>query len=522
MLISEKGSRLALMLIMAGLLTGFVNSGAGSNLGALLGGRPVSTTAPTSGQAQVWNGTQYAPTTVGMGGGVSGLTTTRVPFATSSTALGDDSDMTFSVDTLTVTKLTSTVYKNAAATSAANQYGCVYVADTQGLVLDNDIIGGTDTVTLTASGNNTLTVNGKLAVADANGITANKALLLITATDNGGAAGNFVPVKFNYQSTTAGGLINGLEINTLNNTDYTGNADVSGLRLQLSGYGSTANVFNLGTDTVRGNIAARLLCTANDAGLSIGVHGASTVDVIGIGLVGSSGTNTTKSIGVVGGATNDFGETTCIGGWFCVNDVTFEPSMLSCALGADAGNLNTPIFLGRAAGATVFDIAASGNTDMHGHQLTTGAVISRSTAGLTVGNADGTDCEQVLPVRLTSTNSAAVQELSIDNAGSIFLPALAAGDTYTYVVTVAVRGTAGTNANKSASYTIKFTVERTGATTRIVNDALEVISEEVAGWNVTVTADDTNDRPAVNFVPDAADTGSTIHVRGAAHAFKVN
>lgn len=106
----------------------------------------------------------------------------------------------------------------------------------------------------------------------------------------------------------------------------------------------------------------------------------------------------------------------------------------------------------------------------------------------------------------TTSNSNTATEMALDTAATRFLPALAAGDTYGMVAYVTARGTAGASSGKTAAYRLSCTVERTGvaANTRIIDSALEVLTEEEVTWNLTATADTTNARGRINVVGDAS------------------
>lgn len=69
-----------------------------------LQGRNIATTAPTDGQAMVWDnaGSTWKPGTVSGGGGLSGLTTNRPLIATSSTTAGDDAGLNYDPTTNTL------------------------------------------------------------------------------------------------------------------------------------------------------------------------------------------------------------------------------------------------------------------------------------------------------------------------------------------------------------------------------------------------------------------------------------
>lgn len=135
-----------------------------------------------------------------------------------------------------------------------------------------------------------------------------------------------------------------------------------------------------------------------------------------------------------------------------------------------------------------------------------------------LGGGGGIATETSNPLYATTTNSATPTEMTIDGASS-YLPALSDGDSYGYRVYVVARGTAGTNDNKSGYWKLEFVVSNTGGTTTITNYVVTTIAEEVAAWDVTIVADDTNDRPAVKVTGDAA---STITWAGAAIGIKVS
>jgi hypothetical protein len=174
--------------------------------------------------------------------------------------------------------------------------------------------------------------------------------------------------------------------------------------------------------------------------------------------------------------------------------------------------ISAPLALFRANGVTKVTIDSAGDTQAQGVTATSltvnGNTILASDAGAGFRNTAGTEGQRVYTARQTTTNSATPTEMSINDGGTVFLPALADGDTYSYIVSVSARGTAGTNDNLSAFYVLKFVVERTGvvANTRIVQSALETVAEEVAAWDLTVQADTTNGRPQVMVTGDAAST----------------
>ena len=82
---------------------GVKNDSAAWNAKAIQGVN-ISATAPTTGQVLKYDGSVWKPDTdaTGGGGGLSGLTTNRVPYVTSSTTIGDDPGLTFNPTTNTV------------------------------------------------------------------------------------------------------------------------------------------------------------------------------------------------------------------------------------------------------------------------------------------------------------------------------------------------------------------------------------------------------------------------------------
>lgn len=86
---------------------------------------------------------------------------------------------------------------------------------------------------------------------------------------------------------------------------------------------------------------------------------------------------------------------------------------------------------------------------------------------------------------------------------------ISAGQTRVYILSVAARGTSGTNANKSAFYIYKVAISKTGGTTSLLNaSAPEVIINEVPGWDTTFAVSDSPSHLVVNAVGDSGTTVS--------------
>lgn len=129
--------------------------------------------------------------------------------------------------------------------------------------------------------------------------------------------------------------------------------------------------------------------------------------------------------------------------------------------------------------------------------------------GLTIQNSSNVEGWKVRPMQITTTNSAAVTELSVDGtgtAGTVFL-SLASNTSHSYRVTVTGRATAGTNAGLSSMYTFDVVARNNAGTTALEGDMLKtIVAEGDAAWDATVEADNTNDRLAVKVTGDAAST----------------
>lgn len=131
----------------------------------------------------------------------------------------------------------------------------------------------------------------------------------------------------------------------------------------------------------------------------------------------------------------------------------------------------------------------------------------------------GAEVSRTVPLRATSTNNASPQELTTDDAGTTYLPAMADGETWAWTVQCVARGTAGTNDNLSASSFITCLIKRVGASTSIVGFPANTSTVDVGpSWAFTAVADDTNERLAVKFTGDGA---TTVAVRGFAVGTRV-
>lgn len=292
------------------------------------------------------------------------------------------------------------------------------------------------------------------------------------------------------------------------NAGYTGTGSTRANRgvNAAEGTGTTLNIG--GTPEATGNFGASFESNGAGAaprgGVAAKVFGAATG--IQFGVLGDAlGTGAADNIGVWGNAHPTNG-TRRVGGYFGLHSAT--PTFVSAALVGDNGAVAVPSLIARDNGTEVMSVQDGGQ------------LRSSTNGGVSFRNLAGTEAMVGFPLRQTTTNSAAATEMSIDDAGVVFLPVLATGETWLYEVHVAARATAGTNAGKVAGYIKKFVIERTTATTRIVAESgLETVAEEIVGWDLTVVADDTNDRPVVKVTGDAA---TTINWRGWAKAVKVS
>jgi hypothetical protein len=107
----------------------------------------------------------------------------------------------------------------------------------------------------------------------------------------------------------------------------------------------------------------------------------------------------------------------------------------------------------------------------------------------------------VMTVRRTTTDATANVELFLD--GGSFRMNIASGSTWSFSALV----TAKTAAGASAGYRIDGLIENVGGTTAFVGAPIvTVLGEDVAAWDCTATADNTNDALAITVTGAAGTT----------------
>jgi hypothetical protein len=299
-------------------LAGDVTGPGGANTVSRLQGTSISTTAPTSGQALVYNGTTWAPTTLSGGGALSG-TTNYVTKFTSATAVGNssifDNGSSVGIGTGTPTSSNKLEVVSTATTGATAIRASLGASFTSGAFTPAAIIG--------ESSNNGV-VGLSTAGTGVVGYTTAVTAPAILATNNGGGVGLQASASLGAAAGQFDGGLRGLAIETTGGRIGVGtsrpeakvhiaspSADSVALYATSSFTGPTnytAIFENLSTSTsstnTPGGILAYAIPSASTA-IGRGVMGyGGNVGVQGMGLT-SSTTSTEFSFGVVGsGASN--------------------------------------------------------------------------------------------------------------------------------------------------------------------------------------------------------------------------
>jgi hypothetical protein len=96
------------------------------------------------------------------------------------------------------------------------------------------------------------------------------------------------------------------------------------------------------------------------------------------------------------------------------------------------------------------------------------------------------------------TTTSTPTELFLDNAAARMT--VPSGQSWTFNILVVARGTTGGN---TAGYQVAGVIENNGGTTSLVGSASKtVLGEDVPAWDITVSADDTNDALVINATGD--------------------
>jgi hypothetical protein len=239
------------------------------------------------------------------------------------------------------------------------------------------------------------------------------------------------------------------------------------------------------------------------AGLSNSILSTSTNSSVISGILGTISSSSNAFIGAGDGntVTTTSTDSSIVGG----NGNTITSALSSFIGGGDANSITSNFGTIMGGGNNVADsvygtaLGKSATTDSYG-------VVAQASGHITTVG----DAQRMSPVwRITTTDGTANVEAFLDGSSERFL--LDDDSTYAFFIRGVGRRTDADG--ESGHYTIEGTADRNAGVTALVGSTtVTIIDEDTAGWDVRVTANDTNDALQVDVTGIAANDISWVFI----------